>query len=114
MSRRFLMMFSPATPNLEAPSPGLFVSTASTCSPTIRRSAASSSRLAVRRVPTTPSITCGRSYPYRSLLRAGVPLSLGSDIPGEIEYDPFEIIYRAVSRHGIAPGRARYDAAEAL
>ena len=41
---------------------GLFVSTASTCSPTIRRSAASSSRLAVRRVPTTPSITCGRSY----------------------------------------------------
>ena len=37
-------------------------STASMCSPTIRRSAASSSRLAVRRVPTTPSITCGRSY----------------------------------------------------
>ena len=42
--------------------PGLFVSTASTCSPTIRRSAASSSCLAVRRVPTTSSITCGRSY----------------------------------------------------
>ena len=39
-----------------------FVSTASTCSPTIRRSPASSSRLAVRRMPTTPSITCGRSY----------------------------------------------------
>ena len=52
----------PGSSNLEAPSPGLFVSTASTCSPTIRRSAASSSRLAVRRVPTTPSITCGRSY----------------------------------------------------
>ena len=62
MSRKFLMMFSPATPNLEAPSPGQFVSMASTPSHTIRISAASSSRLAVRRMPTTPSITCGRSY----------------------------------------------------
>ena len=55
------MMFSPATPNLEAPSPGQFVSTASTCSHTIRSSAASTSCLAVRRMPTTPSVTCGRS-----------------------------------------------------
>ena len=38
-----------------------FVGTAGTCSPTIQRSPASSSRLAVRRMPTTPSITCGRS-----------------------------------------------------
>ena len=40
---------------------GQFISTASTCCHTIRSSAASSSRLAVRRMPTTPSITCGRS-----------------------------------------------------
>ena len=41
---------------------GQFVRTASTPSHTIRISAASSSRLAVRRMPTTPSITCRRSY----------------------------------------------------
>ena len=37
-------------------------STTGTCSPTILSSSASSSCLAVRRMPTTPSITCGRSY----------------------------------------------------
>ena len=52
----------PAMPHLEAPLRGQFVGTAGTCSPTIRRSPASSSRLAVRRMPTMPSITCGRSY----------------------------------------------------
>ena len=62
ISRKFLMKLFPATPYLEAPSAGQVSGTASTCSPTIRRSPASSSRLAVRRMPTTPSITCGRSY----------------------------------------------------
>ena len=56
------MMFSPGTPDLEAPSPGQFVGMASACLPTILSSATSSSRLAVRRMPTMPSITCGRSY----------------------------------------------------
>jgi predicted amidohydrolase YtcJ len=55
-----------------------------------------------------------RLYPYRSLLDAGVPLSFGSDIPGEIEYDPFQVIHRAVSRRGVRPEEASYDQAEAL
>jgi predicted amidohydrolase YtcJ len=55
-----------------------------------------------------------RLYPYRSLLDAGVNLSFGSDIPGEIEYDPFQVIYRAVSRRGISPKGIAYDLSEAL
>jgi predicted amidohydrolase YtcJ len=55
-----------------------------------------------------------RLYPYRSLLDAGVNLSFGSDIPGEIEYDPFQVIYRAVSRRGVAPKGVAYDLSEAL
>jgi len=55
-----------------------------------------------------------RLYPYRSLLDAGVNLSFGSDIPGEIEYDPFQVIYRAVSRRGVAPRGVTYDRSEAL
>ena len=53
-----------------------------------------------------------RLYPYRSLLDAGVALSFGSDIPGEIEYDPFQVIYRAVSRRGL--GATRYDPSQAV
>jgi len=56
----------------------------------------------------------GRLYPYRSLLDAGVPLSFGSDIPGEIEYDPFQVIYRAVTRRGVRPEEAPYDESEAV
>jgi predicted amidohydrolase YtcJ len=55
-----------------------------------------------------------RVYPYRSLLDAGVPLSFGSDIPGEIEYDPFQVIYRAVSRRGVQRSGPAYDRAQAL
>jgi predicted amidohydrolase YtcJ len=55
-----------------------------------------------------------RLYPYRSLLDAGVHLSFGSDIPGEIEYDPFQVIYRAVSRRGVAPKGVAYELSEAL
>ncbi|MBN2354239.1 MAG: amidohydrolase [Spirochaetales bacterium] len=55
-----------------------------------------------------------RLYPYRSLLDAGAPLSFGSDIPGEIEYDPFQAIYRAVARRGVNPEEAPYDRNEAV
>jgi predicted amidohydrolase YtcJ len=56
----------------------------------------------------------GRLYPYRSLIDAGVPLSFGSDIPGEIEYDPFQVIWRAVSRRGVRPEESPYDSGEAI
>jgi predicted amidohydrolase YtcJ len=39
-------------------------------------------------------------YPYNSLLKTGVNLSFGSDIPGEIEYNPLVAIERAVTRRG--------------
>ncbi len=55
-----------------------------------------------------------RLYPYRSFLDAGVPLAFGSDIPGEIEYDPFQVIYRATSRRGLPPAKRSYAMAEAL
>ncbi len=38
------------------------------------------------------------AYPYRSLLDAGVPLSFGSDIPGEAIYRPLDLIRLAVGR----------------
>ncbi len=41
-----------------------------------------------------------RAYPYRSLMEAGVPLSFGSDIPGESSCDPFASIHMAVNRSG--------------
>ena len=41
-----------------------------------------------------------RAYPYRSLLDAGVPLSFGSDIPGESSCDPMLGIHRVVNRSG--------------
>jgi predicted amidohydrolase YtcJ len=46
-------------------------------------------------------------YPYNSLLRAGVHLSFGSDIPGEIEYNPLLAIERAVTRLGEVRRSAR-------
>lgn len=55
-----------------------------------------------------------RLYPYRSLLDAGVHLSFGSDIPGEIEYDPFQAIHRAVNRLGLATSRTAYDRSQAV
>jgi len=55
-----------------------------------------------------------RVYPYRSLLDAEVPLSFGSDIPGEIEYDPIQVIYRAVSRQGVRRFGTTYDRAQAV
>jgi predicted amidohydrolase YtcJ len=55
-----------------------------------------------------------RLYPYHSVLAAGVPLSFGSDIPGEIEYNPFIAMYRAVSRQGLATSKSAYAREEAL
>ena len=51
-----------------------------------------------------------RAYPYRSLLDSGVPLSFGSDIPGEATCDPLLSIHMAVNR----PGPERIGVAEAL
>jgi hypothetical protein len=51
-----------------------------------------------------------RAYPYRSLIDAGVPLSFGSDIPGEATCDPLLHIHYAVNREG----PERVSAEEAL
>lgn len=39
-----------------------------------------------------------RAYPYQSILAAGIPLSFGSDIPGESKFKPLELIHLAVNR----------------
>ncbi len=41
-----------------------------------------------------------RAYPYRSLLDAGVPVSFGSDVPGEETYSPLYGMQLAVNRDG--------------
>ena len=41
-----------------------------------------------------------RSYPYRSLLDAGVPLAFGSDYPGEATFAPLYGMHLAVNREG--------------
>ena len=38
------------------------------------------------------------AYPYRTMLKAGVRVSLGSDIPAEVDYRPLLNIYYAVTR----------------
>ncbi|MBN1413389.1 MAG: amidohydrolase, partial [Spirochaetales bacterium] len=38
------------------------------------------------------------AYPYRTFLDTGIPVSFGSDIPGEIDYDPLLGLYYAVTR----------------
>ena len=40
------------------------------------------------------------AYPHRSLLEVGVPLSFGSDIPGEPTVRPFQAIHYVVNREG--------------
>jgi hypothetical protein len=50
-----------------------------------------------------------RAYPYRSLLDAGVPLSFGSDIPGERTMNPLLAMHYVVNREGaeaITPAEA--------
>jgi predicted amidohydrolase YtcJ len=39
-----------------------------------------------------------QAYPYRSILNAGIPLSFGSDVPGESTLNPLELIHLAVNR----------------
>ena len=39
------------------------------------------------------------AYPYRSILRQGIPLSFGSDVPGESRFKPLELIHLAVNRN---------------
>jgi predicted amidohydrolase YtcJ len=50
------------------------------------------------------------AYPYRSILRQGIPLSFGSDVPGESRFKPLELIHLVVNR----PSRERISAFEAL
>ena len=38
------------------------------------------------------------AYRFRSMLHAGIPVSFGSDIPSEVDYDPMLAIYYAVTR----------------
>ncbi len=51
-----------------------------------------------------------RAYPYRSLIAAGVPLSFGSDVPGEETWSPLYGMQLAVNREG----REAITAEEAL
>jgi predicted amidohydrolase YtcJ len=39
-----------------------------------------------------------RAYPLGSVLKAGIPLSFGSDVPGESKFNPLELIHMAVNR----------------
>ncbi|MFO8057494.1 MAG: amidohydrolase [bacterium] len=39
-----------------------------------------------------------RAYPFKSLYQAGVPVSFGSDVPAEVDYQPLLCIYYAVTR----------------
>jgi len=40
----------------------------------------------------------GRAYPYNSILKAGISLSFGSDVPGESKFKPLELMHLAVNR----------------
>jgi len=40
------------------------------------------------------------AYPYKSILKAGIPLSFGSDFPGELTLNPLKIIHNAVNHPG--------------
>jgi len=43
-----------------------------------------------------------RAYPFKSIMRAGVPISFGSDVPAEVDYQPLLCIYYAVTRQNKA------------
>ncbi len=40
----------------------------------------------------------GEAYPFRTMLKAGIPVSFGSDIPAEVDYYPLLGMYYAVTR----------------
>lgn len=39
-----------------------------------------------------------KAYAFKSILEAGIPLSFGSDVPGESQFKPLELIQLAVNR----------------
>jgi predicted amidohydrolase YtcJ len=39
-----------------------------------------------------------KAYAFKSILEAGIPLSFGSDVPGESQFKPLELIHLAVNR----------------
>ncbi len=42
-----------------------------------------------------------RAYPHQSILKAGISLSFGSDVPGESTFKPLELMHLAVNRNSI-------------
>jgi hypothetical protein len=53
-----------------------------------------------------------RAYAFKSILDAGIPLSFGSDVPGESRFKPLELIQLAVNRQ-IGEKITPYEALEA-
>jgi predicted amidohydrolase YtcJ len=53
-----------------------------------------------------------RAYAFKSILEAGIPLSFGSDVPGESRFKPLELIQLAVNRQ-IGEKITPYEALEA-
>jgi predicted amidohydrolase YtcJ len=54
------------------------------------------------------------AYPYKSMLRAGVPVALGSDAPAEVDFQPLLNIYYAVTRKNKDGSAGPLNAAESL
>ncbi len=60
------------------------------------------------------------AYPFRSMMKAGIPVSFGSDIPAEVDYQPMLALYYAVTRksrdgkHGPLNASERFTPLEAL
>ncbi len=55
-----------------------------------------------------------RAYPYKSLLKEGIVLSLGSDMPAEVDFRPMLNIYYAVTRKSMDGRQGPLNAGEAL
>jgi predicted amidohydrolase YtcJ len=53
-----------------------------------------------------------RAYAFKSILEAGIPLSFGSDVPGESQFKPLELIQLAVNRQ-TSEKMTPYEALEA-
>ncbi|MBP7738516.1 MAG: amidohydrolase [Spirochaetes bacterium] len=53
-----------------------------------------------------------RAYPYKTLLKAGIPVALGSDAPAEVDYEPLLGIYYAVTRKDKQGKQGPLNAAE--
>ena len=61
-----------------------------------------------------------QAYPFRSMMKAGIPVSFGSDMPAEVDYQPMLALYYAVTRksndgrHGPLNASERFTPREAL